>query len=199
MLVVITLPHIFEGEADVLNALFAEGLQCLHLRKTDASEAEVESLLRLVKPEYYSHITVHYHHGLAVRHSLGGVHLSGRTPGVPEGWQGRVSRSCHSLAELADEPQRYDYSFLSPIFDSISKQGYNAAFSPEVLLQAHRDDVLNDRAIALGGVEPQNMKQLHSWGFGGAAVLGGLWSSTRIDDVLDRYALYASAARVWNR
>ena len=61
-----------------------------------------------------------------------------------------VSRSLHSLAELRSS-SGLEYAFLSPIFDSISKQGYKAAFEEEKLRQALADNSVP--VIALGGLD----------------------------------------------
>ena len=80
---------------------------------------------------------------------------------------GLVSRSCHSLDELTAEA---NYLFLSPIFDSISKPGYRAAFSAEEL----RGKV-DGRVFALGGVTFEQLPYIQELGFGGAAMLGAAW------------------------
>ncbi|MDD6809054.1 MAG: thiamine phosphate synthase, partial [Bacteroidales bacterium] len=47
-----------------------------------------------------------------------------------------LSVSCHSLEELSAHKAKFDYLFLSPIFDSISKKGYSGRFTREQLLEA---------------------------------------------------------------
>ena len=71
--------------------------------------------------------------------------------------EGAVSRSCHSLEEVA-ESRELDYVFLSPVFDSISKQGYASHFSEEQL-RGHVDA----RVMALGGVTAGRIPWLATW------------------------------------
>ena len=71
--------------------------------------------------------------------------------------------------------QKYDYIFLSPIFNSISKQGYNSNFTHKELLVLKRISLINDKVYALGGVNKDNLVDVTSFGFGGASVLGYLW------------------------
>jgi len=68
------------------------------------------------------------------------------------------------------------YGFLSPIFDSISKQGYAAAkFDPDHLRAAlHRCQL---PIIALGGISPSNVGRAAELGFSGVAVLGSVWQA----------------------
>jgi thiamine-phosphate pyrophosphorylase len=94
-----------------------------------------------------------------------------------------LSRSCHSIEELTDG-QRYDYLFLSPIFDSISKKGYRSAFSPEQLTKAGKEGVINEKVIALGGITPEKKTAIKDWNFGGIAVLGFLWQEPTIAGVI---------------
>ena len=46
------------------------------------------------------------------------------------------SISLHSLDELSEDLHGLEYAFLSPIFDSISKPGHNAAFDSDALRKA---------------------------------------------------------------
>lgn len=67
----------------------------------------------------------------------------------------------------------YDYVFLSPIFDSISKQGYKAAFTRAELTEIRA--ILSQNVYALGGITFDNLKEVEQLGFCGAAMLGGFW------------------------
>lgn len=67
-----------------------------------------------------------------------------------------------------------DYAFLSPIYNSISKQGYSAAqFSDEDLRAAIKS--CGCPVIALGGITVDKLPELHELGFAGVAVIGSVW------------------------
>ena len=86
-----------------------------------------------------------------------------------------------------------DYLFLSPIFDSISKEGYRSAFTPAVLREAAARGLLGERVAALGGVRPELLPTLRDLGFGGAALLGCIWrdvSSAGLRETLQRIQRY---------
>ncbi len=186
-IIAISWPTFFSGEADIINSLFRNGLELLHIRKPDATEEAVSSLLDEIDAQYYDRVAIHYHHRLAERYGLGGVHLSGRCPVAPANWRGRVSMSCHSIEEVRLYGAKNNYVFLSPIFDSISKEGYKSAFSIEELQEAKSEGVINSNIIALGGIKKENLMMVRELGFGGVAVLGNLWGNLRKDSVLRRF------------
>ncbi len=64
---------------------------------------------------------------------------------------------------------------LSPIYDSLSKAGYRAAFTAATLRQAAVEGTIGPRVVALGGVTPARIPELSDLGFGGAAFLGYIW------------------------
>lgn len=184
--IVITSPDFLSGEAFFIDKLFRHGLDLLHLRKPGASVADYRHLLSLIPECWHSRIVLHEHFELTREFRLYGIHLNRRCSLVPEGFKGSISCSCHSLEEVvANKPLR-NYLFLSPVFNSISKIGYEAAFSDTNLQQAAQDAVIDSKVIALGGVSSANIQQLKSWYFGGAAFLGDIWS--RINDPhVDQY------------
>lgn len=192
-LMVISLPEFFVGEADCVNALFHAGLQFFHLRKPTATAEAVDDFLDDIEPRYYDRISIHNHHSVAVARGVGGVHLNAAVPMPPAQWTGRVTRSCHTIDELAKWIELCDYLSLSPIFDSISKSGYRAAFTPQVLAEARSRGLINDKVIALGGVTPELIPEVRKMGFGGAAILGGIWPSESPEEACQKLAAYQSA------
>lgn len=173
-LIAITTPHFFEGESRIISALFEEGLEKLHLRKPQGSRQELEALLNAIPSTFHHRIVLHDHFELAKDYRPGGIHLNSRNHTAPEGFEGSISRSCHSLQEVK-ENSRLDYVFLSPVFQSISKEGYGSGFSLEVIKKAALDGIINKKVIALGGLSEKTIPSIASIGFGGVAVLGALW------------------------
>lgn len=178
-LIVISQPDFPKGEELLLLQLFEAGLQCLHLRKPDASIDQVDRLLSSIPTLFHGRIVLHDHFSLAAKYGVGGLHVNRRNPHVPPSLlsDGRsVSCSCHSISELHSKRSRFDYCFLSPVFDSISKSSYHSAFPEQVLRQAADVGTIDSRTIALGGISEQNICDVARFGFGGAAVLGNLWN-----------------------
>lgn len=175
-LIVITTPTYFIEEDKILTALFDEGLDILHLRKPDTAPVYAERLLTLIPEKYHRRIVVHDHFYLKDEYKLKGIHLSHRNPLVPDNYTGHVSASCHTLDEVMADKKVCDYVFLSPIFNSISKDGYKSAFTPEKIRDAAEKGIIDKKVMALGGVDEKNILRIKDFGFGGAAVLGGLWN-----------------------
>lgn len=120
----------------MIELLFAEGMSRLHLRKPDCKRDELEGLLDNISPAYYDRIVLHDWFTLAEERALGGVHLNKRNPEAPPLYKGSISRSCHSLEEIIEYKPVCDYVFLSPIFQSISKEGYGSGFPLDGLRNA---------------------------------------------------------------
>lgn len=178
-IVVITSPTAVPGEAAAIMRMLESGaVWRVHLRRPEADKLQMCTLIESVPAELRSRLSLHSHFELAERYGIGGIHLNSRCPNAPDGFSGLVSRSCHSLAELY-APQSDNYRFLSPVYDSISKTGYKAAFSADEL----REVAACDNVVALGGITPASLTELADMGFYGAAMLGAVWKAVENDSL----------------
>lgn len=174
VIIAITVPDNRKNEAAEIKGLLDSGFDRVHVRKPDWSAAQVMELLKDIPQEYYPRLTLHQTPeviGMLEGGSVLGFQTNSRCPEAPAG-TGSRSVSCHSVeeAETYSRDSSIDYITLSPVLDSISKNGYKAAFSEEEL------DSIPQRTIALGGVVPEKFGFLKKHGFAGAAMLGGVWS-----------------------
>ena len=174
-LILMTPPSYFVEEDKIITALFEEGLDILHLRKPNTAPMYAERLLTLIPEQYHKRIVVHGHFYLKDEYKLKGIHLSERNPNIPENYKGHISRSCHTLEELKANKKGHDYLFFNPIFDDISKLSYQGNYTPEEIRKAHKAGIIDKKVIALGRIDADNIKQVKDYGFGGAAVQGGIW------------------------
>lgn len=172
-----TRPDLFEGEADTIIAMMSRGLETLHLRKPNVSDEGIERLICAIPPHLRNRLVLHSAFHLAERYGLRGIHLNSRHPLPPQGYNGPISRTCHSLSEVERCKGECDYVTLSPIFDSISKRGYAAAFTREQIEQARRAGIIDQSVIALGGIDESNIASIAEMGFGGAGLLGAVWNT----------------------
>ena len=189
-LIVITSEEFPHGESMAINRMFEDGLEILHLRKPHSSIDAVERLIKQIDASFHQHIVVHDHFSLVEMFDLRGVHLNMRNTATPQKEGFSVSRSCHSFEDIVSF-RAYDYVFLSPVFDSISKIGYSCRFTPEQLYDAKNEGIINEKVMALGGVTPEKIPLVRQYGFGGAVVLGTLWNDFLkigdTDDLIRRF------------
>ena len=181
-IIAITTPNFIECEASVIPHLLQLGVDLVHIRKPSATSEQLALLLDSLPTWCYDQLVVHDCLELANKYNLKGVHLNRRNHTVPDNFKGSVSMSCHSLEEIEIKKDMADYVFLSPIFNSISKNGYNSAFSKEELHNAMKQGTIDKKVIALGGVSLANIETVKDLGFGGAALLGDIWYRTESPD-----------------
>lgn len=185
-LVLLTSPAAVSDEPRLLTEMLAQGVERLHLRKPNWTAAQLEALIQALPSRFYSRLVLHAYPHLVRQYQLGGLHLTGsqravtkRCPALLPGQT--LSTSYHSLVEISQHRRHYDYVFLSPIFDSISKEGYASGFNladVSTFLQrlATRPGYC-PQVLALGGIDNQNIGLVKQAGFAGAAVLGTIWQS----------------------
>lgn len=178
-LIVITPPSSHPDELRALEGMFAAGLQTLHVRKPGMSLNALRAYLAKVPARYHKRIVIHSHYRLLNEFGLKGLHLTEKTrrkkvAAAFHRAKHTLSASFHAVSELKKTRRRYDYVFLSPVFDSISKTGYRSAFSAKELHMLSR---LHKKVIALGGTTPGTLPRLRELKFSGAAALGFVWES----------------------
>jgi thiamine-phosphate pyrophosphorylase len=189
-LIVITSPQFIGGEASYITSMLQKGIDLVHLRKPESSPCDCAKLLDAIPEELHRRIVIHYHHCLCKDYHLGGMHISPyHMSHTPHRCNGTISRSCHSIDEIVSFKSSYDYLFLSPIFNSISKQGYHGAFSASQLQEAQQKGIIDNKVIALGGITANNLSVVKQLGFGGAALLGDVWQQAgtkKLDNYLNQ-------------
>jgi thiamine monophosphate synthase len=182
LLVVLSQPGVFAGEAGYMERLLEAGLARLHLRKPEATDEELEQLLSRLAPRWGQRLVVHgpRNRELALRYGVPNIHGSvayrdgrGYSGGGPtaDGEGLTVSTSAHGWEEFGKLPAGLAYAFISPLFDSISKRGYSAS---EGLLKQPEGE-LPCRPVGLGGVSAGTIGLMLDKGWKGAAVLGWIW------------------------
>lgn len=169
VLVAITPERPVADEAAKVTALLDGGFHTVHLRHPSEGIELMRELLDAIPLRLHPQLHLHDHHELVREYDVG-LHFNSRHP-LPPGFSGSASMSCHSIAEVHAVVDRLDYVTLSPIYSSISKPGYMAAFTPDESL---RRAIAGHRVVALGGVTPDRLPQLRACGFYGAAMLGAI-------------------------
>lgn len=168
----------FRGEAEILTEMLNNGLQYFHLRKPNSNINDVENFMSKIPEKHHDKIIVHYHFGLYEKFNLKGVHFNSRNINeykyiikndLIKGY------SAHDFNEIKNVENSIDYCFISPVFNSISKQGYKAAISLNDL-KHFAENNRKVKLVALGGISENNIKQLRNIGLYAVAVLGSVWN-----------------------
>jgi thiamine-phosphate pyrophosphorylase len=194
-LIVISPTEQYKNELQVVKELLEMGLDKYHLRKPHFSISQMEEFINGIPQKFHHKITLHSFHQLKEKFNLGGIHFTkkhfqwseGRMKmmskliNVKEGQT--VSTSFHSLKELSEKHYNsYSYIFLSPVFDSISKENYKASFDLDTLktslvdFKKSSNEGYKTDIIALGGVKKDNLNKVAELGFDGIALLGAIWT-----------------------
>lgn len=178
----------------LINLLFCEGLEYLHLRKRDYTEEEMEEYIQQIAPPFRKHVILHSHFHLIQKYELKGAHFTKDScPDdlLPDSNISTLTKpfthlsfSLHTIAEIKSLPNIYDYIFLSPVFDSISNQGFNSRFQPGDLKAYLYQDIERPEIIALSGIMPENIDKAMELGFDGVAMLGHIWTPFERDQNL---------------
>lgn len=184
-LVILTKSTFFVEEDKILAALFDEGMEMLHISKPGSSPIFSERLLSLLPEEYYKKIVVHDHFYLKNEFGLAGIHLDSDAIPVPDGYRGKVSRTCTDLDKLREMKRNSQYVFLRNIFDSVSDKEQKGSFTTEQLLEASRKGLIDKKVYAMGGITLDNVRLVRDMGFGGVVVCGDLWNQFDIHNEVD--------------
>ena len=152
-LIVISSSAPVPNEQTLINSLFEEGLENFQVHKPDCSKEEIKNFIQQIPSKYHNKIFFH--------------------SDFPK---------FHSLKELGNYKGKYEYAFLSPIFDSISKAGYKSKFSDRLynflLFHPELINTVNGKnIIALGGIDEDKIELARKAGFAGVAAVGAIWNN----------------------
>jgi len=182
-LILISSPVAIPDELNRLNDYFSQGLKLFHLRKPYYSLEKIAEYLDNINPQFYPKIALHSHHSLGEKYDINRLHytedlrsITSKMTIADQVAEGKIiSTSIHSIEMLRKLTDLFAYSFLGPVFPSISKQGYGDSFDPEKWLKIKSNA---PKAIGIGGIKSTNIQALKKLGFSGAAVLGTIWSQS---------------------
>ncbi|SFN72248.1 thiamine-phosphate pyrophosphorylase [Chryseobacterium oleae] len=179
MIVVITPEVSVQNEAEIINQLFQEGLDLLHIRKPMFIREEMKSFLDTIDKTFYAQLVLHGFYDLAMEYPVSRFHFreADRLTGGFKSYANEyiISTSVHDIQTFNTLGKEWEYAFISPVFPSISKKGYGEQSAVmEDLKHRRNHDV---KLIALGGINENNISKVFENGADGAALLGGIWES----------------------
>lgn len=175
-------------ESETVNNLLNAGLHRLHLRKPAYTYADYKNYLSAIPPAHRHKVVIHGCWELYAEQMCGGIHFRSAARHTDEAMElmrivprAAISTSFHSWQEVIDEGERYGSIFISPLFDSISKQGYKAAIPIDGIDAAKGTFLAANKPcpkiIGLGGIDEKNVADLLKHHYDGAALLGAIWQA----------------------
>lgn len=180
MIRIITHHTHFPGETAIWLQLLNAGADSILLRKPGWQEADYEALLQQADPACYSRLIIAGQASLCERYNLQGLHFSETARSMlsadqlrsyqAKGWI--LSTSIHSVQTLKMVSDDWSQLFLSPVFDSISKQEYPGVFNKDFRLVK---DSYKGQVLALGGIDQHTAATARTMQFDGIALLGTIW------------------------
>lgn len=194
MIVLISPEEDIINEHHILNQLFEAGLEYYHLRKPLKSYEEHQAYLNKIDTEFHNRIVVHYRHELVNDFNLKGIHFQEeKRRATVETNSGHyfkdlnmfgktISSSFHEIEVLEKDDFEFDYHLLSPVFSSISKEGYEGR---------HFDvNTIDKIIVGMGGATSENIENFKKLGFKGVGVLGGIWHNDQPLEVFKKMNSY---------
>jgi thiamine-phosphate pyrophosphorylase len=165
---------------DVLAGAFAGGCRWASVREkdlpADQQVALAQRLLRIAR-DWDATLTLHGDPKLAQAAALDGVHLAADGNVVAAralmGSGDLIGISVHSEAEAAKlDPSVVDYAIAGPAYATASKPDYGPSLG--MLGIGRIADATKVPIIAIGGITPAAVAELHVAGAAGIAVMGGV-------------------------
>ena len=203
-------------EVSIVKEALAMGVEAFHLRKKSWGFEESQNFLANFNENELTKISIHGPLGWPIMLGLRRVHFKDNLKEISDEEDKftesieeirttfdvvKISRSFHQIDDLRFDAHKYDLAFLSPIWNSISKEGYDTPFDLDKLkgqLSNMRiQHIKNDQSIdlyALGGIDEDKISQAQELGFDGVAVLGCVWQSN--DPIKKIKTLLAECTRV---
>lgn len=181
---VISSPQLISGEARLINMLFEAGLPCFHLRKPGIGHQDLRSLIGSIDAIFHSRIAWHQHHEIALDLGMKRLHF----PAISRNLSGKthlsglasddyiLSTSVHENESFAGL-ELFDYTFFGPVYNSLSKKGYQGICAEDFELDSQLKKCT--RVIGLGGITPEKIPLMRKMNFDGAAVLGLIWNEPK--------------------
>ncbi|MDM1556548.1 thiamine phosphate synthase [Chryseobacterium indologenes] len=179
MILVITPETRAPNESEIINQMFYDGLDLLHIRKPFISREEVTDLINSIDESFYGQLVLHSHYDLGKDYGISRFHFreEDRKEGkyAPFMNGNTISTSVHDITTFNALEKEWEYAFISPFFPSISKKGYGIGSTLiESLKQRNNPDV---NLIALGGIDSNRIQEVFDFGVNGVALLGAIWES----------------------
>ncbi|KQT24698.1 thiamine phosphate pyrophosphorylase [Chryseobacterium sp. Leaf405] len=178
MIIVITPEKIIEKETEVINELFQEGLDLLHIRKPFINSEEMTDFIQKIDLKFHAQLVLHSNYNVAENFKISRLHFKeiDRQNDLYKAFINKtISTSVHNIETFNELGEEWEYSFIGPVFPSISKKGYgkNSTILNDIKKRTHS----NVKLVALGGINEKNINKTFESKIDGTALLGAIWQN----------------------
>lgn len=179
MILVLTPEQTTPNDHEIIRQLFQAGLELFHIRKYWLNDTEMKAYLDAIDPVFHQRLVLHSHYHLAIEYGINRLHfreedrLNKRHSMYKNEYI--LSTSIHDMDTFNDLDAIWQYAFLSPMYPSISKQGYGTAHTLLSTLAQRKNT--HCQLIGLGGIDAHNFKEVIQSGADGIALLGSIWQA----------------------
>ena len=178
MIIVITPEDKVKNETGLINELFQQGLDLLHIRKPFINSVEMADFIQNINSEFHHQLVLHGHYDLAKDFNISRFHFReiDRQNELYKSFLDKtISTSVHNIETFNQLSEDWEYAFISPVFPSISKKGYGE--NSTILNDIKKRDNPNVKLVALGGINEKNINEVFESKVDGVALLGAIWES----------------------
>ena len=200
--ILITPPYSHPNEIEILSIAYELGVDRIHIRKPAIAEKTLRIYLDKLGEKIMSKASLHYYENLMKDYLFSGFHYSSNNWKEIMNEENEfindnnvlLSSSFHHLNEIQAKGNGLDYAFCSPVFPSISKEGYLPSFEWDLSLGAsaiegvtlsHSLNTSELELYALGGITSQKVVECKNRGFQGVAVLGAIWNQKTMKEAIN--------------
>jgi thiamine-phosphate pyrophosphorylase len=178
MIIVITTEERIQNEAELINELFHEGLDLLHIRKPFINSEEMIDFIQKIDLKFHAQLVLHNRYDVAENFNISRFHFReiDRQNGLFTSFKDKtISTSVHTIEAFNDLNEDWEYAFISPVFPSISKKGYGE--NSTILSDIKKRNNSNVKLISLGGIDEKNINKVLENDIDGVALLGAIWEN----------------------
>ena len=153
------------------------------MRKPNYSVEELRQFLSKVYPEFRSRLVLHQQHQVTNEFGISRIHFteSARAALDLESTNNNdvyiKSTSIHTMADFNQLESCFEYAFLSPIYQSISKPDYKSDLDAVKAITQRTN--CKTKLVALGGISIENIEKTYQLRFDDVALLGSIWNSNQ--------------------
>lgn len=188
---------------DILSAIkkaHAGGIKTIQIREKNLSDRdyfyEAESAVKLTE-EIDIDVIINDRYDIAQASGASGVHIGNNDiplSAVKKHFKGIIGKTVKTIEEAINASMvGADYISIGPFFDSHTKPQKNR-YSPEILEEI--TDEVSIPVVAIGGIKPENARELLKKGASGIAVSESLFkgdikkNAIRLREVVNKYGGY---------